>query len=45
MNSTNNSSSLVQNILDSLRITDATKDLPKFDRNPRLLYEFISNAD
>lgn len=29
----------------SLRIPDAIKDLPKFDGNPRLLYEFISNVE
>lgn len=45
MNSTNSSPSTERNILDSLRIPDAVKDLPKFDGNPRLLYDFISNVE
>lgn len=32
-------------IFNSLRIPDAIKDLPKFEGNPRLLYEFISNVE
>lgn len=32
-------------IFNSLRIPDAIKDLPKFDGNPRLLHEFISNVE
>lgn len=32
-------------IFSSLRIPDAIKDLPKFDGNPRLLYEFINNVE
>lgn len=32
-------------IFNSLRIPDAIKDLPKFDGNPRLLYEFLNNVE
>ena len=32
-------------IFNCLRIPDAIKDLPKFDGNPRLLHEFISNVE
>lgn len=32
-------------IFDSLKIPDAIKDLPKFDGNPRLLYEFLNNVE
>ena len=32
-------------IFNSLKIPDAIKDLPKFDGNPRLLYEFIGNVE
>lgn len=32
-------------IFNSLRIPDAIKDLPKFDRNPRLLNEYINNVE
>lgn len=32
-------------IFNSLRIPDAVKDLPKFDGNQRLLFEFISNVE
>lgn len=32
-------------ICNSLRIPDAVKDLPTFDGNPRLLYDFISNVE
>lgn len=32
-------------IFESLRIPDAVKDLPKFDGNPRLLYEFLANVE
>lgn len=35
----------ITDILDTLRIPDAIKDLPKFDGNPRLLYEFLSNVE
>lgn len=35
----------VMNIFNSLRIPDAIKDLPKFDGNHRLLYEFINNVE
>lgn len=45
MNSANNTSSTVRNIVDSLRIPDAVKDLPKFDGNARLLYDFINNVE
>lgn len=34
-----------KNILESLKIPDAVKDIPKFDGNPRLLYDFISNVE
>lgn len=33
------------NPFESLRIPDAIKDLPNFEGNPRLLYEFISNVE
>lgn len=32
-------------MFNSLRIPDAIKDLPKFDGNPRLLHEFITNVE
>lgn len=32
-------------IFNSLRIPDAIKDLPKYDGNPRLLHEFITNVE
>lgn len=32
-------------IFTSLRIPDAIKDLPKYDGNPRQLYEFITNVE
>lgn len=32
-------------IFNSLRIPDAVKDLPKFDGNPRLLFDFIDNVE
>lgn len=32
-------------LFDSLRIPDAIKDLPHFNGNPRLLYEFINNVE
>ncbi|XP_055840663.1 uncharacterized protein LOC129908283 [Episyrphus balteatus] len=32
-------------IFNSLRIPDAIKDLPKFDGNPRLLFEFLNNVE
>ena len=32
-------------IFTNLRIPDAIKELPKFDGNPRLLYDFISNVE
>lgn len=30
---------------DSLSVPDAVKDLPQFDENPRLLYEFLTNVE
>lgn len=35
----------VNQVLNSLKIPDAIKDLPKFNGNPRLLYEFIKNVE
>lgn len=32
-------------IVNCLKIPDAVKDLPKFDGNPRLLFEFINNVE
>lgn len=32
-------------VFKSLRVPDAIKDLPKFDGNPRLLFEFIQNVE
>lgn len=32
-------------IFQALRVPDAIKDLPKFDGNPRLLFEFIHNVE
>lgn len=32
-------------IFNSLRIPDAIKDLPKFDGNQKLLYEFLNNVE
>lgn len=51
MPNTNNSTpqppllSQTSQIFESLRIPDAVKDLPKFDGNPRLLYEFLANVE
>lgn len=33
------------NIFNSLRVPDAIKDLPKFEGNPKLLFEFINNCE
>lgn len=35
----------VNNIFNALKIPDAVKDLPQFNGNPRLLYEFINNVE
>lgn len=35
----------MQEIFNSLRIPDVVKDLPNFDGNPRLLYDFITNVE
>lgn len=35
----------MQEIFNSLRIPDVIKDLPSFDGNPRLLYDFITNVE
>lgn len=32
-------------VVNCLKIPDAIKDLPKFDGNPKLLYEFINNVE
>lgn len=32
-------------VINCLRIPDAVKDLPRFDGNPRLLYEFLNNVE
>lgn len=32
-------------VVNSLRVPDAIKDLPKFDGNPRLLFDFLDNVD
>lgn len=32
-------------VFNSLTILDAIKDLPKYDGNPRLLFDFIDNVD
>lgn len=32
-------------IFNSLRVPDAIKDLPRFDGNPRLLFDFINNVE
>lgn len=38
-------SNINQDIFHSLRIPDAVKDLPHFDGNPRMLYEFLNNVE
>lgn len=35
----------ISNNLALLKVPDAIKDLPKFDGNPRLLFEFINNVE
>lgn len=49
MTSTGQSSGTAQNnsfdIFNALKLPDAIKDLPKYDGNPRLLFEFINNVE
>lgn len=42
---TTNNVTIPLQIFNSLRIPDAVKDLPNFDGNPRLLYDFLSNVE
>lgn len=32
-------------LVNSLTVPDAIKDVPKFDGNPRLLFDFLDNVD
>ena len=34
----------ITEVFSHLRIPDAIKDVPQFDGNPRLLYDFINNV-
>lgn len=45
LNEANPTMAQATDIISSLRIPDVIKDLPKFDGNPRLLYEFVSNVE
>lgn len=40
-----NQSAIAMDVFHSLRIPDAVKDLPTFDGNPRLLYDFLTNVE
>lgn len=37
--------SIAMDVFNSLRIPDAIKDVPTFDGNPRLLFDFINNVE
>lgn len=45
MTQANQSGNTNTDLFNSLRIPDAIKDLPHFNGNPRLLYEFINNVE